>query len=172
MIKSITTILFISLVLAGCSFKQKPAVGFLKFVDEAQRIANDAPCDLVHGASDAQSVVEYDFGCQGGVWNSVNLYLDDNKYKPDEVGSLRLLWKEKTPQYSIGANEKEVAEEFLRFIATTYLVDYKILKSTFMGTTPNNFSTKSLNFNYTYIPSKIYNLHRLEIKTSNSTTDE
>jgi len=168
--KPVLVFLFVA-ALSGCSeiyFDVKPAK-FMEFEQEVSRIMEEAPCEWTHGKADPQSVIQYDFGCHGGKWGNVSLYVDRKKNADESVRSMRLLWKEKEPEYYIGDNDKQIAEEFIAFLSRAYAPDFKLLKTVFMGTKQSNFSTSHLNFDYTYTQSKMYGLHRLEIVQENPT---
>lgn len=170
---SAISFILVSTIITGCSQKKldtHPAK-FMKFEEEVTRIMEDAPCAWTHGKADPQSIVQYDFGCHGGEWGSVSLYLNKKKNAPDYVQNMRILWKEKEPGYAIGADEAVVAEDFMEFIARSYSTDFELLRTIFMGTKETNFSTTNLHFDYTYTQSKIYGLHRLEIIQTGSVSD-
>lgn len=167
--KTVVTTLFAAIALTACSQKhyEMPPVHFMGFEEEAKRIAESAPCEWIHGAADPQSVTQFDFGCHGGKWGTVSLYLDRKEEADDSVSRIRLLWKEKEPEYALQDNERSIAEEFVLFIARAYAPDYDLLRSVFMGTQQRKFSTTRLDFDYTYTQSEVYGLHRLEITENN-----
>jgi hypothetical protein len=168
--QKIALLLLVSLVVTGCSNRYagfKPPK-FISFEEEIVRIMEELPCVWTHGKADSQSVEQYDFGCHAGEWGSVSLYLDRKNDAPESVQRVRLLWKEKNPKYAIGANEEEVAREFVEFVARNYAPQLELVRTVFFDTKHDNFNTTQLHFDYSYVKSTMYGLHRLEITEKKS----
>ena len=138
---------------------------YTHFNVEKQELMDSLPCEWSHGRSGVWDTSYYDFGCHGGKWGGVSLFLDEHPTDKNYIHRIRLLWKE-WDQGNHYMNEEAVADKFLtevvnRFVPAPIANDVKRL---FYSNKDSTITMDGAEIIYTLTPHKTYDLHRLEIR--------
>lgn len=134
------------------------------FVQERDLVIHELPCQWLHGKSSPHQRQQYDFGCHGGMWGSVSLFLDVFPQEPEQVQRIRLLWREWNPGYRPDSEKntaalflKHVVERFTPAVAAHEVWDAFWQRQAVAGKTGNH------HIRYDWRMTPTHRLHRLEI---------
>ena len=138
---------------------------YTNFAHTSQQITEGLPCKWVSTQNRWSDRQKYDLLCTGGDWGTVTVMVDKASKHADQVGRIRLLWRNWDPKVHPAWGESQTAAIFLNFILNNFVPKRFVheIQHAFWQQSREVWRGRYASMYYNYEQKNGYGLHKLEI---------